>query len=104
MSNIGITWQPEGVDEETGERRQASVGRICRWGGYTIADVCDDVPKGERNDMARDIAVSLNSHDDLVDALRGVLEFQGDYGANEIEMAKVHAEAYRVLNGLGDEK
>jgi len=98
--SIGIKWQPEGTDEETGERRQASVGRICRWGGYTIADICDDVPKCERNDMARDIAVSLKSHDELVDALRSVLEFQGDYGANEIDMAKAHAEAYRVLNKL----
>jgi len=67
-------------------------------------DVCHvgNGPDSEAN--ARNIVKCVNAHDELVDALRGVLEFQGDYGANEIDMANAHAKAYRVLNGMGSEK
>ena len=91
----------DGVACDTNDGWQvAEVGEYPAFVGSELMELGSEVC----NANARHIVKCVNAHDELVDALRGVLEFQGDYGANEIDMAKSHAEAYRVLNGLGDEK
>jgi hypothetical protein len=42
-----MSFQPE----EDG--RPASVGMVCAWGGFTIAEISSEVPMGERDDWAQ---------------------------------------------------
>ena len=48
------TWEPETEDQP------ASVGKICRWGGFVVADISDGVPEDERDEYAEKIASLLN--------------------------------------------
>ena len=69
-----LSWQPEQ------DGQPASVGKICAWGGFTIAEISEEVPLGERNEYAMKFAMV----DELITALKdaqGIIE--GDANTEE---------------------
>jgi len=54
---MNYTWTPETDDQP------ASVGMVCRWGGFVVADISDGVPEDERDEYAEKIANLLNRSD-----------------------------------------
>ncbi len=59
-----LSWRPETSEGP------ASIGMICQWGGFTIANISEDVPRGEANEYAKTLVDRYNYHHKLVKALR----------------------------------
>lgn len=65
-----LSWRPETDDQP------ASVGRICAWGGFVIAEISNEVPEGERDEYARKFAAA----EDLYEALEQAVTSMQDSG------------------------
>ena len=65
-----LSWQPERAHQS------ASVGRICAWGGFVIAEISSEVPEGERDEYARKFSMVEDLESALDDCVKDLVAYQ----------------------------